>query len=176
MCCFYFYSGLTSFSLVLNFHFLCKIISTVLGTQEMSADDTEIQVQRQRNLASSWCTSKLHLVSWSSSSPLPQSDALFPFSIIASHTPSLPGHTREVERSKSSIPKQTQARISTYPSVQFQGPDPVREDVPNNLSSRDRKSLVAPPLLSRAALTPLGGSNSSLRPLEICFGLPFTQG
>ena len=175
MCCFYFYSGLTSFSLVLNFHLLCRIVSTVLGTQEMSADDTETQVWRQGNLASSRCTSKLQLVYWSLSSPFPQFDDLFPFSTVASHTPSLPGHTREVEKSKSSIPRQTQARISTYPCSISRTRSSQGGCVSNNLTNRDRKSLVTPPLLSRAALTPLGGTNSSLCPFEICFGLPFTQ-
>lgn len=70
----------------------------------------------------------------------------FPFAIISSHPPPapFPGHGREAERSKASTLRQTSARVSTYPLVRFQRPDPARGDGSNNSTSRDRKSLTVP--------------------------------
>lgn len=70
----------------------------------------------------------------------------FPFVIISSQPPPapFPGHAREAERSKASTLRQTSARMSTYPLVRFQRPNPAMGDGSNNSTSRDRKSLTVP--------------------------------
>ena len=70
----------------------------------------------------------------------------FPFIIISSQPPPapFPGHAREAERSKASTLQQTSARMSTYPLVRFQRPNPAMGDGSSNSTSRDRKTLTVP--------------------------------